>query len=139
MLYTKFDHNWQTILLWKCERTIRMKDIWPVHTNTSFEPFIKAEMIIKVKVQVFIVTFSPTLRLIFAIHCLSYVSYLLFIMNSKNIQQCYPKILQTARLLIFSEYFQKYEPFVYKIYWTAYMAEPCCPAWDWMFGEIRQK
>ena len=77
--------------------------------------FLKAEKEMRVEMQRFIVTFLPTLLLFFGIKRLSHIFYIFFLyINNKNSQQCFQKLLHTARLLIFSAYFQKYEIFVYE-------------------------
>ena len=78
--------------------------------------------------QRFIVTFSPTLLLFFGIKRLSHIFYIFLYINNKNGQNVFQKSLHTARLLIFSAYFQKYEIFVYESAKQA-MDETFFPTW----------
>ena len=80
--------------------------------------------------QRFIVTFLPTLLLFFGINRLSHIFYIFFIYKQQTTaNSVFKKSLHTARLLIFSAYFQKYEIFVYESAKQA-MYETFFPTWD---------
>ena len=67
------------------------------------------------EMQRFIVTFLPTLLLFFGIKRLSHIFLHIFcILTIKTANSVFQNVLHTARLLIFSAYFQKYEIFVYE-------------------------
>ena len=77
------------------------------------QSFLKAEKEMRVEMQRFIVTFSPTLLLFFGIKRLSHIFNIFFnISTIKTAKTVFRKSLHTARLPIFSAYFQKYEIFV---------------------------
>ena len=63
-----------------------------------YQSFLKTEKNMRVEMQRFIVTFSPTLLLFFGIKRLSHIfKYFLYI-NNKNGQQCFPKIVAYSSL-----------------------------------------
>ena len=63
------------------------------------QSFLKAEKEMRVEMQRFIVTFSPTLLLFFGIKRLSHIFYIFFLyINNKNGQQCFPKIVAYSLL-----------------------------------------
>ena len=92
-----------------------MKTCEYLHDVHDGQSFLKAEKEMRVEMQRFIVTFPPTLLLFFWHK--TFITHFLHFFNISTIKTAnsvFQKSLHTARLLIFSAYFQKYEIFVYE-------------------------
>ena len=74
----------------------------------------------RVEMQRFIVTFSPTLLLFFGRKRLSHIFYIFLYINNKNGQQCFPKIVAYSSLAYIFCIFSKVRDLCVRIRQTGY-------------------